>query len=140
MKQAGKEWELALLECQSLALTAETGLVGRAVVRTGLSVRVPAGTLQWVPTNCCQGIARVITSVFLEPPVGVEAVLPANILISKCLLRVEQGVVYVPVVNLEEKDQWLRPKTFLGQLYMVSLQSALDTELRDSVTPTFLRL
>lgn len=100
VKQAGKEWKQALLECQSLALTAESGLVGKAVVRAGPAIRVPAGSLQWVPTTGCQGMARVITSVFLEPPVGEEGALPANILISKCLLPVEQGVVHVLVVNL----------------------------------------
>ncbi|KAL1253019.1 hypothetical protein QQF64_017712, partial [Cirrhinus molitorella] len=95
VKQAGKEWKQALLECQSLALTAESGLLGKAVVRAGSAIRVPVGSLQWVPATGCQ----------------------------------EQGVVHVPVVNLGEKDQWLRPKTFLGQLYRVALQSVLDTEL-----------
>ncbi len=111
VNQAGKDWDPALMECQSLDLTAETGLVERAVVRAGLSVRVPACMLQWVPTNCCQGMAHVITSVFLEPQVGEEAVLPANIHILKCLLPVEQGVVYIHVVHLGGKDQWPRPKT-----------------------------
>lgn len=65
--------------------------------------------------------------------IGAESALSANILISKCLLPVERGVVHVPVVNLGEKDQWLRPKTFLGQLYKVDLQSVLDTELEERV-------
>lgn len=94
---------------------------------------MPAGSLQWVPINGCQGMAGVITSVFMEPPISEDGTLPANILISKCLLPVEQGVVHVPVVNLGEKDQWLWPKTFLGQLYMVNLQSALESELGESV-------
>ncbi|KAI7804559.1 putative pancreatic alpha-amylase-like [Triplophysa rosa] len=33
----------------------------------------------------------------------------------------DRGEVCVPVVNPGERDQWLRPKTFLGHLYMVRL-------------------
>lgn len=76
-----------------------------------------AGSLQWVPTNYCQNMACIITSVFFCE----EGVLPANILISKCLLPVDQGVVHVPVVILGDRDHLLRPKTFSGHLYMVSL-------------------
>lgn len=76
------------MECQSLALTAGTGLVGQAVVRVGSAIRVPAGYLPWVPTKYCQNMACVITSVFLELPTNEEGVLPANILISKWLLPV----------------------------------------------------
>lgn len=38
VKQAGKEWKQALLECQSLALTAESGFLGKAVVRAGSAI------------------------------------------------------------------------------------------------------
>ncbi|XP_067309059.1 uncharacterized protein [Pseudorasbora parva] len=86
---------MALMEAMKRKNLPESGLLGKAVVRAGLAIRVPAGSLQWVPTTGCQ----------------------------------EQGIVHVPVVNLGEKDQWLRPRTFLGQLYLVNLQSALDTEL-----------
>lgn len=81
VKQAGKEWKQALLECQSLAFSAESGLLGKAVVRAGSAIRVPVSSSQWVPTIGCQDMSRVITSVFLEPPIGEEGALPANILI-----------------------------------------------------------
>ncbi len=91
--------------------------MGKAVIRVGSAIRVPAGSLQWVPTNYCQNMACIITSVYFCE----EGVLPANILISKCLLPVDQGVVHVPIVIIGDRDHLLRPKTFSGHLYMVSL-------------------
>lgn len=124
VQQAGKEWKQDLVEYQSLSLIAETGLVGKAVIQ---SCPVPAASLKWVPTNCCQGMSRAISFVFFEPLTWGEGSLPANILISKCLLSTEQGMVYIPVINLGERDQWLRPKTFLGHLYVVNSSSILDS-------------
>lgn len=126
VQQAEKEWKQALVECHSLSLMAETGFVGKAVVQSGPAIRVPASSLKWVPTNYCQGMLSAISCVFLEPPAEGESVLPANILISKCLLPVEQGMVHVPIVNLGVKDQWLRAKTFLGQLHVVNLPPRLE--------------
>lgn len=72
--------------------------MGKAVVQSGPAIRVPASSLKWVPTNYCQGMPSAISCVFLEPPAQGESVLPANILIAKCLLPLEQGMVHLPIV------------------------------------------
>lgn len=127
LQQAGKQWKRALVECQSVTLTAETGFVGKVVVRAGPVIRVPAGSFMFVSTHCCQGMLSANSSVFLEPPTYEEGALSANILISQCLLPVECLIVYIPAINLWEKSQWFMPKTLLGQheAHVVDVQSTL---------------
>lgn len=68
-------------------------------------------------------------TVLFEPP---ECGLPAGLLASPSLVRVDRGTVSVPVVNVGTTDIVLYPRTHLGTItsvYVVSLPSGV-TEVR----------
>ena len=136
VQQAGKEWVRALSECQQLERLLQTGRVGEAVALPGPAVRIPAGSLKFVQATCYQGPGPALDSVMLEPlPYG-KGHLPVNLLISSSFLSVSKGIVNIPIVNVLEEDQWLKPKTVLGSLHLadpqVSSQSVhVEEQLED---------
>ena len=117
--KAEQGWSAALAQCQRLVRVEETGCLGRAATRPGDKQRVPANSLQWVTAHCNQVAA--ITYAYLEPLGGGETTLPENLLISPSLLTIENGLVYIPVVNVGTEDRWLPAKTPLGQLHLATL-------------------
>lgn len=120
-------WKRALSECQSLERLSDSGHLGKAVTQPGSALQVPAGCLKFVLATC--SIFSSITSCFLEPlPYG-EGRLPSNLLISTALLPVTQGKVNIPVVNVGTEDQWLHPRTTLGNLHVVDLGSEPKSEV-----------
>ncbi|KAJ8393742.1 hypothetical protein AAFF_G00057950 [Aldrovandia affinis] len=125
VKQAGTEWVSALSQCQQRERLLETGRVGEAVSLPGSAIRIPAGSLRFVQATCNQGPA--LSTVLLEPLSYGEGNLPTNLLISSALLSVSRGAVNVPVVNVGEEDQWLKPRTVLGTLHLADVHSSSQT-------------
>ncbi|KAK0138619.1 hypothetical protein N1851_024847 [Merluccius polli] len=118
VQQAGRGWQQALSECQQLEHTLETGKVGQVRVQQGPAVRVPAGSMKLVPATCHQGLGAILSSALLEPVSFADGQLPANLLVPTAYLSVTGGSIQVPVINVGNQDQWLRPKTVLGELHM----------------------
>ena len=125
VKQAGKRWESALSQCQQMERILKTGRVGEAVSLPRSSVRIPAGSLQFVQATCNQGLA--LSTVLLEPLSYGEGNLPTNLLISSALLSVSKGAVNIPVVNVGNEDQWLKPRTVLGTLHLADVHPSSQT-------------
>lgn len=117
---AAKSWQQAFAQCQQIENLSESGYLGRVKVH-GPVVRVPAGSLQWVPSFCPRLSTASLPSVLLEPLADVTH-LPGGLLVSKALLTVERGLIQIPVVNVGVHDVWLQPRTALGELYVVERQ------------------
>lgn len=122
VKQAGKEWEIALSQCQLVEQLQDTGEVGEAVSLPDHPTRIPAGSLRFVQATCNQNPA--LYTVFLEPLSYGEGNLPTNLLIPSALLSVCRGIVNIPVVNVGKEDQWVKPRTVLGTLHLVDVHSS----------------
>lgn len=84
--QAGKEWKSALSQCQLMGWLQGTGRVGEAVSLPDSSIRIPAGSLQFVRATCNQNPA--LNTLLLEPLTYGKGNLPTNVLISCALLSV----------------------------------------------------
>lgn len=132
VKQGGKGWEGALSQCQQLGQILQTGRVGEAVSLPGRATRIPAGSLRFVQATCKQGPA--LKTVLLEPLSYGEGNLPTNLLISSALLSVSRGAVSIPVVNVGEEDQWLKPRTVLGTLHLVDVHPSSQAVLAEEQT------
>ena len=116
VKAAEPGWGAALAQCQRLVQAEETGYVGRAVTPPGGAQKVAAGTLKWVVAHCNQ--VATIGHAYLEPSQAGEGGWPGHLLVSPSLLPVNNGQVYIPVVNVGKEDQWLPAKTELGHLHL----------------------
>lgn len=89
---------------------------GNVKVRGRRVCRVPGGTLKFVTATCSSAFSDKI--VLFEP---LETGLPAGLLASPSLVRVNGGTVSVPVVNVGVLDAVLYPTTILGKLWEVFL-------------------
>ncbi|XP_016300864.1 uncharacterized protein LOC107657336 [Sinocyclocheilus anshuiensis] len=88
--------------------------------------RIPGGTMKLVATTCSAQYFG--STVLFEPP---ESGLPAGLLASPALVRVNRGTVYMPVVNVGTVEVMLRPTTVVGNLrevYIVSLPAGVREE------------
>jgi len=112
-----------LSECHSIELLQEQGYLGKARVK-GRSVRVPAGSLKFIPIVCPSSASITLPSVLLEPLEDGNC-LPPGVLISKALLTVNRGIVEIPVVNVGLQNAWIRPNTRVGVLHVVHTKSPL---------------
>ncbi|KAG1928789.1 interleukin-1 receptor accessory protein-like 1-A, partial [Pimephales promelas] len=108
------------------------GLIGMNVLRCclqevltapGSSICVPAGSLKFVSATCRQGLGPLIPSVLLEPAeAGWQ--LPPDLIVPISLLPMGNGTVQVPVVNVGQVDRWIKPRTLLGEMYLITARSA----------------
>ncbi|XP_072293407.1 uncharacterized protein [Eucyclogobius newberryi] len=97
--------------------------LGRVRVRGKRACRVPGGAIKLVTATCSQQLSE--GTVLFEPP---EAGLPAGLMASPALVRVERGTAYIPVVNVGVADVFSYPRTVIGTLdsaRVVSLPSGV---------------
>ncbi len=111
----------AMSECQILERLTDSEFIGSVSIPPGPSICVPSGSFKLVPALCRQGVGSLIPAAFLEPPGIGDWQLPADLLIPCSLVTIGEGTIYVPLVNIGTQDRWLRPRTFLGRLQMVSV-------------------
>lgn len=122
----------ALQKCHQAAAHERVPVVGAVKVRGSRAVRIPGGTMKLVASTCPEQLAG--GAVLFEPP---DSGLSAGLLVSPCLVHVERGTVYIPVVNVGMADALLYPRTSLSVLSraeVVSLPAGV-TEV-DTVTAT----
>lgn len=96
---------------------------GNVKIRGRRVCRIPGGTLKFVTATCASVFSDKI--VLFEP---LETGLPAGLLASPSLVRVNGGTVWVPIVNVGALDAVLYPTTILGTLrevYLVDPPSGL---------------
>lgn len=65
--------------------------------------------MKLVPATCHQGLGFTLSSVLLEPVSFTDG----QLLTSQSLVA-----AFLPVVDVGNQDQWLRPKTMLGELHV----------------------
>ena len=131
----------ALQKCHRTSLAPPLKVTGRVKVLGRKACRISGGTMQIVPATCSAQYSG--TTVLFEP---LEKGLPAGLLASPALVRVEGGTAYIPVVNVGSSDVLLYPRTVVGALseaHVVSLPSGvkevpsyLATVASQAATPT----
>ncbi len=116
----------ALQYCRQVSTRKLSDPVGCVRVLRRRVCRIPGGTMKLVAATCS---AQYFGSIVLfEPP---ESGIPAGILVSPALVRVNRGTVYVPVVNVGTVEVMLCPTTVVGNLkevYIVSLPAGVSEE------------
>ena len=96
---------------------------GKVKVRGRGTCRIPGGTMALVTVTCSEQYSG--TTTLFEPR---DSGLPAGLLASPALVRVERGTAYVPIVNVGATDVLLYPRTEVGSLedvHVVSLPSGV---------------
>nr|XP_043898190.1 uncharacterized protein LOC122779681 [Solea senegalensis] len=139
--EAPKSVVQALQRCHQASLTSSSDAIGKVKLRGKKAFRIFGGTMQLVPATCSAQHSG--TTVLFEP---LDRGLPAGLLASPALVRVEGGTVYIPVVNVGTSDVLLYPRTEVGALRevcVVSLPSGikevpsyLATVASQAVVPT----
>lgn len=108
----------ALQQCHQAAAQEPVVLVGTVKVRGSRAFRIPGGVMKLVPGTCTEQFSG--QSVLFEPP---DSGLPAGLLASPCLVQVERGTAYIPVVNVGTAEVLLYPRTSLGAVGMAKVVS-----------------
>uniref|UniRef100_A0A8C2FG16 Gypsy retrotransposon integrase-like protein 1 n=1 Tax=Cyprinus carpio TaxID=7962 RepID=A0A8C2FG16_CYPCA len=108
----------ALQHCRQRSDVPTGSQIGRVRMRGPNACRVPGGAIKLVAATCSGHFAG--ETVLFEPP---ENGLPAGLLASSALMRVNQGTVYVPVINVGQTDVILFRNVILGTLSSVFIVS-----------------
>lgn len=119
VSQAPSSISQALHYCHHVDAQPVSEQGGRVKARGRRVSRIPGGTMKLVAATCS---AQYSTGTVLFEPV--DSGLPAGLLVSPALVRVNYGTVYVPVVNVGTVEVVLYASTIMGtvnQVYMVSL-------------------
>lgn len=107
IKDANSTWHQALQYCHQVHLTPQAEKVGTVRVRGKARVCVPAGTMKLVATTCSQGLFNPRGSVLFQPPENSN--LPGGLLLAPAIVKVAQGTVYIPFVNVGTVDIFSPP-------------------------------
>ncbi|KAI3361878.1 hypothetical protein L3Q82_002197 [Scortum barcoo] len=91
---------------------------GRAKVRGKKAWRIPGGVMKIVTAICSVHFSG--PTVLFEP---LDSGLPAGLLASPALVRVNRGTAYIPIVNVGSTDVVLYPRTVVGTLNIVNVVS-----------------
>lgn len=108
----------ALQKCHQASVKASKSALGAVKVRGRKAFRIPGGTMKIVPATCSEQYSTI--TVMFEP---LDSGLPAGLLASPALVRVEGGTAYIPVVNVGTTDVLLYPRTIVGTLDEVRVVS-----------------
>uniref|UniRef100_A0A8C6TU90 Gypsy retrotransposon integrase-like protein 1 n=1 Tax=Neogobius melanostomus TaxID=47308 RepID=A0A8C6TU90_9GOBI len=121
--QAPPKIQQALQYCHQVEV-APPLLSGRVKVKGGRVSRVPSGSMKMVAATCYKN--SIVTDALFEP---LTSGLPAGLLASLSLVRVSNGTVYIPIVNVGIQEVLLYPRTVLGTLSEVQVvTSPIDSE------------
>ncbi|KAK0137686.1 hypothetical protein N1851_026116 [Merluccius polli] len=99
---------LELERCHQASPSPPSNTGGNVKVRGKKACRIPGGTMQIVPATSATWYPDI--TVLFEP---LDRGLPAGLLASPALVRVERGTAYIPIVNLGSTDVLLYPRTVL---------------------------
>ncbi|XP_042338496.1 uncharacterized protein LOC121939556, partial [Plectropomus leopardus] len=108
----------ALQGCHQASVRPPQEASGRVKVRGRKACRIPGGMMKMVAATCSEQYS--CSTVLFEP---LDSGLPAGLLASPALVRVERGTAYIPVVNVGSTDALLYPRTVVGTLTEVSVVS-----------------
>lgn len=108
----------ALQGCHQASVKPPQGVSGKVKVRGKKACRIPGGVMKLVTATCSEQYS--CSTVLFEP---LDSGLPAGLLASPALVRVERGTAYIPVVNVGSTDALLYPRTIVGTLTEVSVVS-----------------
>ncbi len=108
----------ALQHCHQVGIEPALTVRGQFRVRGRQVNRIPGGTLKLVAATCSTHYSG--GAVLFEPS---EVGLPAGLLASPALVKVDQGTVYIPVVNVGTTDIVLYPRVTIGILRCVDVVS-----------------
>lgn len=108
----------ALQKCHEVQVSAPPDCSGRVKVKGGRVCRVLGGSMKVVTATCSQ---HFLEDALFEP---LSTGLPAGLLASPALVRVNRGVVHIPIVNVGSQDVVLYPRTVLGTLSQAHLVSS----------------
>lgn len=108
----------ALQKCHQASVQASQPASSKVKVRGRRAWRIPGGVMKIVAATCSEHHSG--TSVLFEP---LDSGLPAGLLASPALVRVERGTAYIPIVNVGATDVLLYPRTVVGCLDEVSIVS-----------------
>ena len=122
----GSTWWRALSACHEVQHLPEDGRLG-TLRAGGAAVPIPAGHLAWVSARCPRLAAASWPAVLLEPG-GAEGLAP-GLLVSRALLPVQHGVVWVPVVNVGETEVSIAPRVVLGEVFIPDGVTAPGSEI-----------
>uniref|UniRef100_A0A1A8HG02 Gypsy retrotransposon integrase-like protein 1 n=1 Tax=Nothobranchius korthausae TaxID=1143690 RepID=A0A1A8HG02_9TELE len=118
LSQAPEPVRLALQKCHQASRRAAGGAPGTIKVGGRQACQIPAGTMKVVATTCADRFSG--KSVLFEPPVFG---LPAGLLSSPALVRVERGVAHIMVINVGSTGVLLYPRTRVGTVVEVGVSS-----------------
>lgn len=116
--QAPESVVQALQRCHRASKAPPSEAAGKVKVRGRKACRIPGGTMQVVLATCSAQYSG--TTVLFEPS---DQGLPAGLLASPALVRVENGTAHIPIVNVGSSDVLLYPRTVVGALSEVSVVS-----------------
>lgn len=117
MLQAPTPIQQALEQCHQVQATAPPDHSGCAKVKGGRVCRVPGGTMKIIAATYSP---HHPADALFEP---LSNGLPACLLASPAMIRVNRDIAYFPIVNIRVQDVVLYPRTILGTLSHASLIS-----------------
>ncbi|KAL0153780.1 hypothetical protein M9458_050896, partial [Cirrhinus mrigala] len=120
----------ALQHCHQVDAQPAVDCKGRVRVRGRRVCRITGGTMKFVAATC--SVQYASGTVLFEPP---TSGLPAGLLASPALLRLDSGTVYVPIVNVGTMDVVLYASTVIGTVNQVDVVS-LPPEVAEVKTVT----
>lgn len=118
LSQAPEPVRLALQKCHQASRKVVGGIPGTIKVGGRKACQIPAGTMKVVAATCADRFSG--KSVLFEPPVFG---LPAGLLSSPALVRVEGGVAHIMVINVGSGGVLLFPRTKVGTVVEVGISS-----------------
>lgn len=124
VSEAPKPVLQALQRCHQASIDPPSDIKGTVKVRGKKACRIPGGTMQIVPATTSAQYSG--TTVLFEP---LDQGLPAGLLASPALVRVEGGTAYIPILNVGSSAILLYPRTVVGALSevcVVSLPSGVE--------------
>lgn len=118
LSQVSEPVRQALQQCHQASVKASSGAPGIARVGGKRACRIPGGMMKLVASTCSQKYSGM--SALFEP---LESGLPAGLLASPALVRVENGITDILVINVGCTDVLLYPRTRVGTLVEVTMAS-----------------
>ena len=110
----GEEWRRVFSTCRVVHSLPADGHLGQARAFGG-GVEVPPGTVAWVPARCPHLTQASWPTVLLEPLLDGPP-LAAGLVVSRAVLAVRDGTVWVPVANVGRTAARVGNRTPLGSL------------------------
>lgn len=129
-----KIWKEAFKLCHQAQIETSRS-TGLAKVRGHKAVYIPSGSVKFVASTCSQQFCAAPGFVLLEPPSATQQ-LPSGLLPLPALLKVHNGTIYVPILNVNKSSATLHPRCPVGILTQAQIVS-LPPGVTERVEPLF---